>query len=178
MPLFLTLPDFDPKLARSVETNPQQLRQWLIALPVGNVQEAGRMLLDALSTLNRIKLEPEERVKLLQEYQNSLELLTGAFESAYASPGLPMKDSARQAAQLALTLWCEIALGWKLALMDKVEKKFTFFPSSKMLPVLLQSVMFSFWRIYQVCSRLFQPMPSGMWGEIHQVFRYAAENRF
>ncbi len=178
MPLFLTLPDFDPKLARSVETNPQQLRQWLIALPVGNVQEAGRMLLDALSTLNRIKLEPEERVKLLQEYQNSLDMLTGAFESAYASPGLPMKESARQAAQLALNLWCEIALGWKLALMDKVEKKFTFFTSSKMLPVLLQAVMYSFWRVYQVCSRLFQPMPSGMWAEIHQVFRYAAENRF
>ena len=177
MSLLLTLPDPDPKLARAVETNPQRLRQWLIALPAG-AQEAGRMLLDALSTLNRIKLEPEERIKLLQEYQNSLEMLTGAFESAYASPGLPMKESARQAAQLALNLWGEMALGWKLALMDKVDKKFTFFTSSKMLPVLLQAVMYSFWRVYQVCSRLFQPMPSGMWAEIHQLFRYAAENRF
>nr|WP_314901615.1 hypothetical protein [uncultured Deefgea sp.] len=178
MPLLLTLPEFDPNLARSVETNPLHLREWLIALPAGNVMEAGRMLLDALSTLNRIKLEAEDRVKLLDEYQNSLEMLTGAFESAYASPGLPMKDSARQAAQLALNLWLEMTLGWKQALMDKVEKKFSFFTSSKMVPLLMQSVLYCFWRTYQVCKRLFQPLPVGLWAEIHQIFRYAVENKF
>ncbi len=174
----LTLPDFDPNLARSVETNPQHLREWLISLPTSNVMEAGRMLLDALSTLNRVKLEAEDRIKLLDEYQSSLEMLTGAFEAAYASPGLPMKERARQAAQLALNLWLEMTLGWKQALMDKVEKKFSFFTSTKLVPILLQAVLYSFWRTYQVCTRLFQPLPVGMWSEIHQVFRYAAENKF
>lgn len=178
MPLLLTLPDPDPNLARSVETNPAHLRDWLIGLPTGNVMEAGRMLLDALATLNRVKLEPEDRAKLLEEYQNSLEMLTGAFEAAYSSPGLPMKDSARQAAQLALNLWLEMGLGWKQALMDKVEKKFSFFTSTKMVPVLMQSVLYCFWRTYLVCIRLFQTLPTGMWAEIHQLFRHAVENKF
>jgi len=178
MPLQLTLPEPDPNLARSVETNPLHLREWLIGLPTGNVMEAGRLLLDALATLNRVKLEAEDRAKLLDEYQNSLEMLTGAFETAYASPGLPMKDSARQAAQLALNLWLEMGLGWKQALMDKVEKKFSFFTSTKMIPILMQSVLYCFWRTFQVCTRLFQPLPMGVWGEIHQVFRYAVENKY
>ena len=178
MPLQLTLPDPDPNLARSVETNPLHLRQWLIGLPTGNVMEAGRLLLDALSTLNRVKMEAEDRAKLLDEYQNSLEMLTGAFETAYASPGLPMKDSARQAAQLALNLWLQMSLGWKQALMDKVEKKFSFFTSTKMIPTLMQSVLYCFWRVFQVCTRLFQPLPPGLWAEIHHVFRYAVENKF
>ncbi|MGL4994975.1 MAG: hypothetical protein ACRC01_12370 [Deefgea sp.] len=178
MPLLLNLPEADPNLARSVETNPLHLREWLIGLPTGNVMEAGRLLLDALSTLNRVKMEAEDRVKLLDEYQNSLEMLTGAFETAYASPGLPMKDSARQAAQLALNLWLEMSLGWKQALMDKVEKKFSFFTSTKMVPLLIQSVLYCFWRVYQVCTRLFQPLPAGLWAEIHQLFRYCVENKF
>ncbi|WP_157670639.1 hypothetical protein [Chitinibacter sp. GC72] len=179
MTLKFTIPEIDPSLSSVVQTDPKKLRDWLIALPTANVIDAGRMILDALAVLNRVKVEPDLRALLLTEYQNSLEMLTGAFEMAYASPGLPMKESARAAAQLARNVWYELAVGWKIAIHDKnEEKRFGFFSSgNKTSPVLLQALLYAYWRVYQMSGRLYQTLGEGMWFEMHQIFRYCAENK-
>ncbi|QLG87816.1 hypothetical protein HQ393_05830 [Chitinibacter bivalviorum] len=178
MTLKFVLPEADPSLALSVETDPKKVKDWLIALPTANVLEAGRLIQGALAVLNRVKVDADVRTTLLTEYQNSLEMLTGAFEIAYASPGLPMKESARAAAQLARNVWLELAVGWKLAIADKLEKRFGFFNAHpKAPPQLMQALLYAYWRVYQVSGRLYQTLPEGIWSECHQLFRYAAENK-
>lgn len=178
MTLKFNIPEADQSLAASVEIDPKKLKDWLIALPTANVIEAARMLLDAMTVLNRVKVDPDARAVLLAEYQSSLEMLTGAFEVAYASPGLPMKESARAAAQLARNVWLELAVGWKIVLHDKQEKRFAFFSApQKLAPVLLQALLYAYWRVYQVSGRLYQTLPEGIWAEMHQIFRYCAENK-
>ncbi|WP_410498100.1 hypothetical protein [Chitinibacter sp. S2-10] len=180
MTLKFILPEFDPNLTGSVETDPKKLKEWLIALPTANVIEAGRLMLDALTVLNRTKLEPDLRAPLLAEYQNSIEMLTGAFEIAYASPGLPMKESARLAAQLARNVWHELATGWKVAIQEKLdEKRFSLFggTGNKVAPALFQSLLYAYWRVFQVSGRLYQNLSEGMWLEMHQTFCYCAENK-
>ena len=87
MQLLLDLPEVTPALAGAVITQPKKLKEWLISLPTSNVVEAGRLMHDALASLNRIELGPDDRAKLLAEYETMLELLGGGFESACASPG-------------------------------------------------------------------------------------------
>ncbi|WP_273429151.1 hypothetical protein [Chitinibacter tainanensis] len=173
------VPAIDPSLAATVQTDPKQVKEWLIALPTGNVIEAGRMLLDALTVLNQVKLEPEARIQLLNQYQNSLEMLTGGFELAYASPALPMHESARTAAQLARNVWLAMATGWKIAMQDKLDEKILglFTSHNKIPPTLIQATLYSFWRVAQVSARLYQPLPPGLWQEAHQLFRYGVEHK-
>jgi hypothetical protein len=178
MTLKFNIPDVDQSLAASVQTDPKRLKEWLIALPTASVIEAGRMMLDALTVLNRVKVDADVRWQLLTEYQSSLEMLTGGFEVAYSSPGLPMKETARTAAQLARNVWLELAQGWKIVLHDKLEKRFGFFAANqKAPPVLLQALLYAYWRVYQVSGRLYQSLPEGIWLEMHQVFRYCAEHK-
>lgn len=177
MPLQLSLPDYDPSLSSAVETNPKKLKEWLIALPTGNVQEAGRQINDALTSLNRVKLDPDDRAKLLNEYQTTLELLSGSFELCYAASGLPLKDAARAAAQLVRNLWQELAIGWKRALLDRSEKRFVM-NNGKILPGFVLAVLHCYWRLYQVSCRLYMTLPPGVWHDAHQMFLLGVEGRY
>lgn len=177
MQLLLDLPEISPELSKAVETDPIRLREWLISLPSSDVVEAGRAIFDALASLNRIDLGVETRITLLGEYETMLDVLAGGFEAAYASAGLPMKDRAKQAATLYKNLWLEMAMGWKVALVTRMEKR-GLFSNNKVDPHFVQRILYCFWRFYRINSRLFMPMPKGLWGEIHQMFRLGAENKF
>ncbi|SFN04453.1 hypothetical protein SAMN05660284_00374 [Formivibrio citricus] len=177
MQLLLDLPEVNPELAKAVETNPKRLKDWLIGLPASDVIECGRFIFDALASLNRIELGVDERVALLSEYETMLDVLAGGFEATYASAGLPMKDRARQAALLYRNLWLEMSMGWKVALVNRMEKR-GLFSSGKVEPFFVQRVLYCYWRFFRINCRLFMPMPKGIWSEAHQMFRLGAENKF
>ncbi|MDR3409789.1 MAG: hypothetical protein P4L87_02410 [Formivibrio sp.] len=178
MQLLLELPEISPALANVVETNPKKLRDWLIGLPSSNVIEAGRQIHDALASLNRIELAIDDRIKLLAEYETMLDLMAGGFEAEYAAAGLPVKEHAKQAAAIYRSLWLEMAMAWKVVLVNRMEKRSLFGVNGKAEPLFIQRVLNSYWRVYRICCRLYQPMPSGVWGEIHQMFRLGAKNQF
>ncbi|SMC29588.1 hypothetical protein SAMN02745857_03942 [Andreprevotia lacus DSM 23236] len=176
MSLSLNLPEIDPKLASMVETDPKKLREWLIGLPIANVIESGRMVNDALVSCNRTKIDADERIKLLEHYRTTLELLHGGLENLYTISGLPLRDSARQASQLARSLWMALADGYKRAITDKLEKR-SLFSSNKQIPPLIQAALLVYYRVVQLSSRVYSPVPTGMWQEAHRLFRYAAESK-
>lgn len=178
MQLLLDLPEFKPELAKTVETNPKKLKEWLISLPTSNVMEAGRMIHDALTSLNRIDVAPDDRVKLMAEYETMLDLLAGGFETTYASAGVPLKDKAKQAALLYQSLWFEMIMGWKVTLLARLEKRSLFGGAGKADPHAVQRILYCYWRFYRICCRLYIGMHKGAWNEIHQMFRLAAENQF
>lgn len=178
MQLLLDLPEMSPELAKMVETHPKRLKEWLIGLPTSNVVEAGRQIYDALASLNRVELSPDDRAKLLAEYETMLDMLAGGFETDYASSGIPMKDRAKQSAALYMNLWREMCMGWKVVLVTRLEKRGLFGGSGKADPHAVQRVLYCYWRLSRISCRLYMPMPSGAWGEIHQMFRMGAENQF
>lgn len=175
--LFLSLPERMPALAEVIETDPKRVKDWLVSLPITHVLEAGKQILEPLSALNRVQLSVDERAHLLEHYQTSLELLIGGFEVAYASAGIPMKDKARQAGMLARNLWLELATGWKIVLVDRLEKR-SFFSGNKGIPQYVANVLRAYWRLYLVCCRLYMPLPEKIWLELHQLFMLGAEGKF
>ncbi|TJZ79175.1 hypothetical protein [Chitiniphilus eburneus] len=177
MPLSLKLPEKDAKLADFVELRPKAVRDWLAALPNHHPLDAGRQILDALASCNRVEVDPEERIKLLDEYQSALALLAGGFEEIYLSQGLPLRDKARQAALLARSLWQELADGYKVALIERLEKRFVF-GGNKLAPQLVHQIIAIYYRLYQICCRVSMAMPEGVWLEVHSLFRFGVEHRY
>lgn len=178
MQLLLDLPELSPELAKVVETHPKKLKEWLISLPTTSVIDAGRQMHDALASLNRIELSSDSRTELLTEYETMLDLLSGGFESAYSSAGIPLRDRAHQAAVLHLNLWREMCMGWKVVLVTKLEKRSLFGGAGKVDPNAVQRVLYCYWQMFCICSRMYLGLPAGSWGEIHQMFRLGAENQF
>lgn len=178
MQLLLDLPEISPVLARVVETDPARLRAWLIGLPTSDVIGTGRQIHDALASLNRIELAAETRARLLAEYESMLDLLAGSFDMLCNASGLPMKESARQAALLQRNLWHEMTMGWKVTLVSRLEKRSLFGSAGKPDPISVQRVLYCFWRFYRLGCRLYLPLPTGIWGELHQLFRMGIRNQF
>ena len=167
-----------PRLAAIVETDAKVVRQWLISISGSNVAESGRQIHDALASVNRVPLEADVRLKLLEEYRSALEVMAGEFAARTASQGMPMRDKARQASLLLRSLWLELAVGFKLALVDRIERR-SFFSSSnnKQVPYLIQQALLLHYRIYQLSCRMAMPLPARMWRDTHTLFRHLAELR-
>ncbi|AMC33149.1 hypothetical protein [Janthinobacterium sp. B9-8] len=174
MPLLLKLPVCEPSLAASVETNPKRLKEWLAALPMANPLLAGRQMCDALAACNRVKINADERTKLLDEYCATLEPLSVELAVVYRAPGLPLKEQAQAAALLARRLCMELADGYKIALVDRLDKRLSF-GNNKIVPVLIQKILAQYYGLSQLCYRVYSPMPEGVWLEAHKLFRYAVE---
>ncbi|KPC54296.1 hypothetical protein [Amantichitinum ursilacus] len=177
MPLSLELPAPDPRLAAIVEKDAKVLRQWLISIAGSNVAESGRQIHDALASLNRVPLEADVRLKLLDEYRSTLDVMAGEFAARGASQGMPMRDKARQASLLLRALLVELSIGYKLALVDRLERRSFFGNNARQVPYLVQQVLLLNYRVYQLSCQMAMPLPPGMWRETHTLFRHVAEAR-
>jgi hypothetical protein len=176
MMLALNIPE--PIVGRniSVETNPKTVKAWLVSLPPANLLETSRAIFDALTTLNRVKLAADDRLKLLEHYQVAIDLLDAPLESTYTSAGMPAKEKAKQTATLARNLQLELANGYKLALTERLSARFSF--GSRQVPELIQRLMMTYQKLMWVCCKSYTPVPQGVWAEVHALFHHAIHNKF
>jgi hypothetical protein len=159
-----------------VETNPAALKAWLVSLPPSNVTETGRAIFDALTTLNRVRLDAEQRLKLLKHYQVSIDLLDAPLEALFTSASLPAKEKAKQAATLARNLQLELANGYKLALNEKLASRFPL--AQRGMPALVHRLMTVYQQLYWICCKNYMPLPEGVWRETHMLFRHAIQQKW
>ncbi|WP_269533701.1 hypothetical protein [Chitinimonas sp. BJYL2] len=175
MTLELTVPEPISGSAISVETNPKAVKAWLVSLPPANVLETARAIYDALTTLNRIKLDQDARFKLVEHYQVAIDLLDAPLEGTYASAAAPAKEKARQAAALARNLRLELLNAYKLILRDRLSARFSL--GNKQIPELILSLFTNHNKLLWVCARSYLPVPPGVWYEIHALFRYVIQHK-
>lgn len=159
----------------AVETNPKAVKAWLVSLPPANVMETARAIFDALTTLNRVKLADDERLKLLEHYQVAIDMLDAPLEALYTSAALPTKEKPKQAHTLARNLQLELANGYKLVLTDRLHARFSF--GNKQIPELIQRLMQTYHKLMWVCCKSYTPIPTGAWAEVHALFHYAIQHK-
>ena len=175
MSLVLRVPEPISGQNVSVETNPKQVKAWLVSLSPANMLETSRAIFDALSTLNRVKLDTETRLRLLEQYQLAIDLLDAPLEAVYASAALPAKEKGRQASTLGRNLQLELAHGYKLALLERMAARFSF--SNRQIPELIQLILLTHQKLMWVCCKSYTPLPAGQWLEAHTLFLHVIQNK-
>ncbi|MEW5942271.1 MAG: hypothetical protein AB1710_00280 [Pseudomonadota bacterium] len=176
MTLHLAVPAPDQNANLTVETRPPQVSEWLESLPLSNLSEAARALSDALNALNRSKINEETRLKLLELYRSTIHRLLPALEAQFSGLPLPLPEKARQIANQTRQLQVELANGYKLILLDYINHR-AGFGTDRLLPLVVERALASLSRILTVCYQTYAPTPAGVWSEIHQLFRYAAQEK-
>lgn len=172
MPLKLAVPSADGNANPNAETRPKQVKDWLDMLPKGQPFEASRMARDGLATLNRQKLAPDQRLKLLELYGETIHALLPAIAATYSGVALPLPEKNRQAANLARELYVELAYGYKLALLELANKRFG---TGRLLPQATRGALAALANILVVCYQTYAPTPAGIWSEMHQLYQFAVE---
>ena len=84
-----------PEQNLTVETRPRQVAEWLAALPLSNLNDSSRSILDALYALNRSKIAEDTRLKLLELYRATISNLMPALEAQFSGQPLPLPEKSR-----------------------------------------------------------------------------------
>ncbi|MBU0594095.1 MAG: hypothetical protein KKH74_10220 [Gammaproteobacteria bacterium] len=163
-----------PEQNLTVETRPKQVAEWLAALPLSNLNESSRTILDALSALNRSKVAEDTRLKLLELYRTTISDLMTSLEAQFSGQPLPLPEKSRLIASQARQLQTELAYGYKIILLDQASRKLSF-GSNKQLPLVVERAIASLGRMLVVCYQTYAPTPAGVWAEMHILFTYAVE---
>lgn len=174
MPLMLTVPAIDPSEDLTVETRPKYLQEWLGTLPLTNLPEVSSTLHHEMAALNRQKVAIESRLKLLELYRDVILKLLPSLEEQFVVQRLPLSEKNRQMAELSRSLLLELANGYKIILLDYQGLRITL-GKGKILQMAAQRAMSVLGKILTVCYQIYAPTPSGVWFEIHQIFRFSIE---
>lgn len=175
MPINLAVPAIQDNMQVAVEIRPKHVQEWLDALPLANVGDAARRISDALATLNRSKIPDETRLKLLEQYRATIISLQPSLEEQYAGMALPLPEKNRSLAICARQLQVELAYGYKIVLLDHLNKKLTL-GQPKYLPLVIQRAIHALASILTTCYQSYAPTPAGAWSEMHQLYRHAVQH--
>ncbi len=169
----LSVPEYLSHPNPPVETRPKQLKEWLDALPLANGMDAGRKLADAMAALNRIKLADDARIKLLDLYRASAQMLSPSLQQLFVGKPLPLQDKHKQAANLLREMFTELAHGYKRALLDMGTRRMSF-GTNKLLPLAIARAIESLGVVLDVYYETYRPSPADVWFELNQLYWYAA----
>lgn len=157
-----------------VETSPEQTGKWLSALPLADGAQTGRLLYQALYTLNRMPLDVADRLAILELYRQPVGTVTAALQTHFVHFGLPLRPRQKQLADFLMQLQMEMAYGYKhiVAAGQSARRPWedeNFRLAMERTVRYLGEVLL---RAYQV----YMPVPTGVWREIHDLYRYAEQH--
>ena len=154
-----------------VETRPEATRQWLSMLPLADSGESAQQLYQALYTLNRMTLDADDRLALMELYVEPVAVATAGLRGQFLHFAVPLKPRQKQLADFLLELQREMAYGYKHVL-EAFRKERRPWEKAEFLVATERAIRYlgeSLLRAYHV----YMPVPAGTWREIHGLFRYA-----
>lgn len=177
MTVRLSVPDPMVHVALKPETNPSRLQAWLMGLSNTDALGSSTPLLDALSTLNRYRLDADERQPLMERYQTAVDIRFAPLEFLFDRQALPLTGSAREASHRATALLSELAYGYKHILLERLEKRRSF-GGGKPLPLLMVRILRLLLQQLELCYSTYSPIPQGLWSDLHQLFLLAVQHKW
>ncbi|PXX49842.1 hypothetical protein [Aquitalea magnusonii] len=169
MQLALPALDRDPRL---VDTNPDSVASWVERLPYSDLQECGRLLLEALRGLSRTPMEVGNRHKLLLHYLKGLDRYYPALESEIVQTDLTSVVRTRQLAMLGAALFESIFVAFKLTLSERLAKRGLLEREHQRIELLLYTMMAAR-QLLNICCQSYSPPPAHFWQDCHQLYSFA-----
>lgn len=149
------------------------MRAWLATLPLADSAEAARQIYQALYALNRMELEPAERLEVMELYTQPVATVAHGLHGHLSNPALPLSPKRRQLAEFIRDLYSEMAVGYKCCLLDMQRG------SGRVRRLLsggvIERAMYYLGGVLLRSYLVYVPTPSGVWREIHTLFRFADE---
>ncbi|UXI70332.1 hypothetical protein [Tahibacter amnicola] len=169
-------PERHPPFKDDFATDSKAVRAWLNHLPLANPAATGRQLLDALMVMNRMRLDPQQRLDALEILRGPVAQVVGTMDRQVLVESFPLPPAKLQLARTTQDFERELALGYVEALHD-------FCAASGRVPFLRgKSVALAAVRALQHYGALlakayllYRTPPPGVWMHLHTVFAAAHE---
>src|SRR6187431_1983844 len=176
MPVQLNTPDraAPPK---DLEVRPKQVEAWIDSLPLAQSMDSTRKMCVHLAQLNRAKVDTDTRLAILDAYRAPAATALEELDAVYSKATLPLTPKAREALMLARDLASELAMGYKITLVEKGGGLLGAFSSKKGLSTqILRALEYKF-ALLRASYKSYTPVPQGVWRDMHQLYLHAEQEK-
>ncbi len=165
-----------PPSKDTFQADPKLLKRWLEALPLANAGVAARMLYQALRELNRLTLDPVQRLSALEAMRPSLMQLSDAIDRQVVGSTFPLPPAKAQLGATARELQKEMAEAYRIAAYELCapEGKVPFL-RGKTAALALERTIAHLGA--ELCKGyfLYATPPDGVWRMIHACYAFARQ---
>jgi hypothetical protein len=168
----LSIPVSRQSAPPDLEIRPRNAKRWIDSLPLNITFQSGRNLREYLAAINRTQMDVDSRLEIVEACHAAASGILAELESMYASASLPLGPAPRSALGLARELWTELALGYRIAVVDSGPKVFA--TKKQLATLLLKGMRCTTSRMY-AAYKSYTPVPVGTWAELHELYLCAEE---
>lgn len=164
-------PERHPPFRDDFATDPKAVRNWLNHLPLANPAATSRQLLDALMVMNRMRIEPQQRLEALELLRGPVLQVIGTIDRQILIETFPLPPAKLQQARSAQDFEREIGLGYVQILHDfcapagKVP-----FLKGKSVALAAVRALQHYGNLLAKAYTLYHTAPAGVWLRLHDVF--------
>lgn len=154
------------------EFRPRTLESWLAQLPTTDRESSLQQLYKALSTQNRVALDPSLRLQLMELYLVPFrELYSRHHADLRIISRLPLNPHYRTRQEVMLSMLDAMAIGYKIVVQDLVSGRS--YSRDPGLALALQRGMYCLGEVLVTAYELYLRPPGGTWREVHELYRCA-----
>jgi hypothetical protein len=156
----------------AAEVRPRRIREWLDELPLANHAEAARQIRQALYALNRVELDPDNRLEVMELYRGpATEVGEGLFRGVDML-GLPLSERAGERVDAARAIEAELATGYKLVVRDASRGAGRSLRNEAHAMALARAMEYLGRELIDAYD-VYRPAPQRVWRELHTLYRIA-----
>jgi cyclic-di-GMP-binding protein len=171
-PISLVIPVARAEPAPELEIRPKNVKRWIDTLDPNITFESGRAMLRHLAGVNRANVDVGSRIEILDGYRPAVDRILAALEVLYVKAPLPLAPGPRSAIGLARELWTELAIAYRIAIVDVSPKLFA--TKKQLGGLLLKAMQATAARMY-AAYKSYTPVPPGTWADLHELYLRAEE---
>ncbi|MDH3689016.1 MAG: hypothetical protein OEU36_05995 [Gammaproteobacteria bacterium] len=169
-----------PKLRRDhtvAEVRPRRVAEWLRSLPQADARYSAQQIHQALFAQNRIRLDQENRLSLMELYCEPVAAAVETMRQSYIGMALPLSAKTQKLVGFIQRLLTEMANGYKIVANDMVQDGVSGSTHSDVVMALRRAsglvgeLMLTAYEIYT-------PPPTGTWRQLHEIYQFAESNGF
>jgi hypothetical protein len=157
------------------EATPRDLKRWIANLPKANIGETARQLYQGLSELNQLFTPSDNRLQLLELLRPEVYYVCKHLEQHFLHQSIVLDERSRKIANLCQALQSHLAIGYK-QIVVRITPTF----SKDRAPLLTQALQRALHCLNGSlirATKLYCPVPEGLWLELHQLYRIACAHR-
>jgi hypothetical protein len=173
-----SLPERAAPVAGAFASDPRALRAWVDALPMANFAIATQRLRDGLRELNRQRLDGVRRLEALEILRPSVTQLAAGTEKQIIGASFPLPPQKVELGALALAFQQELALGYRIALVELCAPNgnIPFLRGKQVVLAAVRALQHGD-ELLAKAYLLYRTAPAGAWQGLHDVYGFIASRR-
>lgn len=157
--------------------NSTNVEKWIESLPLASPIECAKLIFQNLFEMNRITLEPNQRIRALEIISETVEDVTNSMRTRFSSTPFPLAEKNHKIALLTREICKEMAIGYKTAVADQINAGNV---KANQQPhiIAIHRVIHYLTKVLYFSYLIYEAHPAKTWHELHLIFTYSSINKF